>query len=152
RAIALMQQAGLAELGPYIIAHSNWKLRIYDAVFYAAKKYWTNERWIRVTDDDGVEQFVQINALQVDPMSGQPVIVNQIGELDVDIALDEGPDTVTMMQDMYETLSQIIPAIAPMLSQQEVQAVVEMLIETSPLPGVAKRKFRMAAQAGQQPN
>jgi|SRR5215471_4491818 len=151
RAIALMQQQGLSELGPYIISHSNWKLRVYEGVFFAVKKYWTNERWIRVTDDDGIQQFVQINGMQ-NNQYGMPQLVNQIGEVDVDIAIDEGPDTVTMMQDMYETLAQIIPAIAPMLTPQEVQAVVQMLIETSPLPGVAKRKFQMAAQQSQQPN
>jgi hypothetical protein len=152
RAISLMQQAGVAELGPYIINYKNWKTRVYEAIFCAIKKYWTNERWIRVTDDDGIQQFVGINQMQVDPMTGAPVIVNAIGQLDVDIVLDEGPDTVTMMDDMYETLAQIVPAIAPMLSPPEVQAVIRMLIETSPLPATAKRQFREAAMAAQQPN
>src|SRR5215510_2285351 len=151
RAIALMQQAGIAELGPYMMSYRNWKLRVYEALFYAIKKYWTNERWIRVSDDDGEQQHIQINTMQVSPM-GMPMMVNQIGELDVDIVLDEGPDTVTMMEDMYETLSQIIPAIAPMLTPPEVQAVVRMLVETSPLASNIKRQFREAAQQAQQPN
>jgi len=151
RAIALMQQQGLAELGPYLIAHQNWKQRVYETVFFGIKKYWTNARWVRVTDDDGAQQLIGINQLQLDQM-GQPVIVNSIGELDVDIVIDEGPDTVTMMEDLYETLSQIIPAIAPMLSPPEVQAVVGMLIETSPMSATAKRKFQMASQQSQQPN
>jgi hypothetical protein len=151
RAIALMQKAGIAELGPYTIEYRNWKLRVYEAVFHAIKKYWTNERWIRVTDDDGIMQFVQINALQMGPM-GMPQMVNVIGQLDVDIVLDEGPDTVTMMADMYETLAQIVPAIAPMLKPPEVQAVVTMLIETSPLSAQHKRNFRQAQMQSQQPD
>src|SRR5262245_36064402 len=151
RAISLMQQQGLAELGPYLINYSNWKLRIYEAVFYAIKRYWTNERWIRVSDDDGMVQLVQINALQMGPM-GMPQVVNNIGQLDVDIVLDEGPDTVTLQQDLFENLAQIIPAVAPMLTPAEVQVVIEMLFEVSNLPAHAKRKFRQAAEQGKQPD
>ena len=151
RAIALMQKAGIAELGPYTIEYRNWKLRVYEAVFNAIRKYWTDERWIRVTDDEGIMQFVQLNALQQGPM-GMPQLVNVIGQLDVDIVLDEGPDSVTMMADMYETMAQIIPAIAPMLKPPEVQAVVTMLIETSPLSAKHKRSFRQAQMQSQQPD
>jgi hypothetical protein len=146
-----MQNAGLAELGPYITEYRNWKLRVYEAVFNALKKYWTNERWIRVTDDDGIMQFVQVNALQMGPY-GTPQMVNVLGQLDVDIVIDEGPDNATVMQDMYESLSQIVPAIAPMLKPPEVAAVITMLIETSPLSAQHKRMFRQASMQAQQPN
>ena len=53
RAIALLQQAGIAELGPYMLNLRAWKMRVYRALFNAAQKYWTNERWIRVTDAAG---------------------------------------------------------------------------------------------------
>lgn len=151
RAINLMQQAGIAELGPFVINYTSWKYRVYRAVYSAIKKYWTNERWIRLTDDDGVIQFIQVNALQISSL-GQPVIQNFLGDLDVDIVLDEGPDSATMMEDLYETLAQVIPAIAPMLSPPEVRAVVAMLIENSPLSADAKRKFRMASQQAMAPD
>lgn len=152
RAIALMQQAGIAELGPYILAYRGWKLRVYRAVFNAIRTNWTAERWVRVTDDEGLAQFVQINGMQVDPQTGMAQMVNQIGQLDVDIVLDEGPDTVTMMQDMYETLSNVVPSIAPMLQPAEARAVVKMLIDTSPLAAAQKKGFREATQAAQQPD
>jgi len=57
-----------------------------------------------------------------------------------------------MMDDMYETLAQIVPAIAQMLTPPQVQAVVSMLIESSPLPANAKRQFRNATIQSQQPN
>jgi hypothetical protein len=151
RAVALMQQAGIAELGPYMLNWKNWKQRVSEAIFCAIQRYWTNQRWIRVTDQEGAQQLVAVNQLQVDQM-GMPVLVNALGELDVDIVLDEGPDTVTMMEDMYETLSQIVPAIAPMLTPQEVQAVIQLLIETSPLTAQAKQRFKAAAQQAQQPD
>src|SRR5260221_1495310 len=67
RAIALMQQSGIAELGPYMLNLRSWNVRLYRALFNAARKYWTNERWIRVTDDEGMIQFVQINGVSLDP-------------------------------------------------------------------------------------
>jgi hypothetical protein len=147
RAIALMQEAGLAKLGPYIKAFKGFKVRLYRTC-WAGIKHWQDERWIRITDNEGLAQYVAINQMQVGP-DGQPTIVNAIGQLDVDIILDEGPDTVNAMQDMYETLQQVVPAVAPMLTPPEAKAVVQMLIETSPLPSDQKKKFR---EAGEQPD
>jgi hypothetical protein len=147
RAIALMQEAGLAKLGPYIKAFKGWKVRLYRTV-WAGIKHWQDERWIRVTDNEGLAQYVAINKMEVGP-DGRPSIMNAIGSLDVDIILDEGPDTVNAMQDMYETLQQVVPAVAPMLSPPEARAVVKMLIETSPLSSDQKKAFR---EAGEQPD
>ena len=154
RAIALLQQAGLAGLGPYMFNLRGWKMRLYRALFCAAQKYWTNQRWIRVTDAEGEPQFVQINEMLNGP-DGQPLgmMRNAIGELDVDIILDEGPDTITLMQDTYEAISQALPSVAPMLTPGQATAVMQVLIETSPLPADVKKKFRDAGQnEAQQPD
>lgn len=132
RAIALLQQAGIAELGPYILSYRGWKIRVYRAVFNAIRQHWTAERWIRVTDDDGLAQFVQVNGIQVDPMTGMPAMVNAIGQLDVDIVLDEGPDVMNMMSDAYDTLS--------VLAQSGAQIPPQVLIELSPLQSSVKKK------------
>lgn len=152
RAIALRQNAALAELGPFMLSYKAWKLRCYRAVFAAIKKYWTGERWIRVTDDDGLAQFVQINGQQTDPMTGQTQMINAIGAVDVDIILDEGPDTINAMADTFETLKELLPAVAPMLSPAKANAALDILIETSSLPSEAKQKFKQADQQQQQPN
>src|SRR5262245_46495226 len=149
RAIQLLQQAGIAELGPYMSNMRSWKVRLYTALFNAAQRYWTQERWIRVTDKQGAPQFVGINLPGTDQM-GMPQTINPIGELDVDIILDEGPDSVTIMQDTYDAISQALPAIAPMLPPGGGQAVMDVLIETSPLPADVKDKFRAASQQAQQ--
>jgi hypothetical protein len=80
---------------------------------------------------------------------GQPQLRNAVGELDVDIILDEGPDTVTLMQDTYDAISQALPAVAPMLSPASSKAVMDVLIETSPLPSDVKKKFRDASEQEQ---
>jgi hypothetical protein len=154
RAIALMQQAGIAELGPYMLNMRAWKMRVYRSLFNAVQKYWTNERWIRVTDAEGQPQFVKINeVVQIDPVTGMPMLRNAVGELDVDIILDEGPDSVTLMQDTYDAIAQALPAVAPMLSPAKASAVMDVLIETSPLPADIKKKFRDAGEnEAQQPD
>jgi hypothetical protein len=104
RAIQLLQQAGIAELGPYLTCYRGWKIRVYRAVWNAIKEHWKTERYIRVTDDQEVLHFVGINQVGVDPMTGMPQMVNQINSLDVDIIMDEGPDSINMMADTYDAL------------------------------------------------
>lgn len=146
RAIQLLQQAGMAELGPYIIGYRSWKVRVYRAIFSAVQKYWTGERYVRVTDDEGLAQFIQLNGVGVDPNTGMPTMVNALGSLDVDIILDEGPDSVNAQADVYETLTQVLPAIANMLKPAQAQAAVQVLLDTSALPASAKKQFRESSK------
>jgi hypothetical protein len=50
RAINLLQQAGIAELGPFMIGVRNLKLRLYRAIWCAIQRYWEAERYIRVVN------------------------------------------------------------------------------------------------------
>jgi hypothetical protein len=133
RAIQLLQQSGLADLGPFIQSYRDWKIRVYRKMWNAIQKHWTGERWIRVTDDDNLKQLVGINQTQVDPMTGMPVMVNAIGSLDVDIVLDEGPDTVNQMGDAYDTLTA--------LAQKGAEIPPAILIELSPIQSSIKKKL-----------
>src|SRR5215475_4584683 len=133
RAINLLQQAGIAELGPFVVGVKNWKLRIYRAIWNACQRYWTAERWIRVTGDDGVAQMVQVNGVGIDPMTGFPRMVNTLGNLDVAFVLDEGPDEVNMMADAYDTL------VA--LATQGAKIPPQVLLELSPLQNSVKKKL-----------
>lgn len=151
RAIALQQQAGIAELGPYLLAYKGWKLRVYRAIWNTVQRHWTTERWIRVTDDEDLAKFMAINQPAndefgypvIDPATGQQALVNQLGALDVDIIIDEGPDTVNMQADAYDTLS--------IMAQKGGQVPPEVLIELSPLTGSVKKKvLSMIEQARQQ--
>lgn len=137
RAIQLQQQAGIAELGPYLLSFKNWKLRVYRAIWNAVRQHWTSERWIRVTDDEQVAQFVGINQPITDGYGGQvinqdgtPALQNAIGELDVDIIIDEGPDTVTMQQ----TNAELLTALG--------DAPWEVKLELAPIDGTLKKKLQ----------
>lgn len=132
RAIALLQQAGIAELGPFLRAYRAWKIRVYRAVWSAIQQHWTNEKWIRVTDDEKVAQFIQINELGLDE-SGEPVISNYLGDLDVDIILDEGPDVTSTTADTFDLLQSLAAAGA--------QIPPEVVIEMSSLPQAMKQRI-----------
>ena len=143
RAIGLLQQAGLAELGPYLSSFRNWKIRVYRDIWNIITEHWKAERWIRVTDDEQVAQFFQINKLEVDQY-GRPQIVNAIGSLDVDIIIDEGPDEVNMMADSYQVLQSLGPQFA--------QNFPEVALELAPLQhSVKKRMLDKIEQKQNQP-
>lgn len=150
KATQLLMQAGLAELGPFLLSYRGWKVRVYRALFNAIQKHWTGERWIRVTDDEGLAQFIQINGVGVDPQTGLPTMINSIGSLDVDIILDEGPDSITIAQETYDTLGNVLSSVGPMLSPAEARAAVQILIDTSAMPSSSKKMFKEASQ--QQPD
>ena len=93
-----------------------------------------------MTDQEEAAQFVvKINELQIDEM-GQPVIANNIGALDVDIILDEAPDSVTTMQDTFELLQSLAAAGVPMPPT--------VVIEMSGLPASTKQRIHGHAGAG----
>ena len=112
KAIELLRQPGMAELGPFVLAHRAFKLGLYRKIWNAVSRHWTAERWIRVNSNDKLAQFIQLNGVDLDEF-GRPVIVNAVGQLDVDIVLDEGPDIVSMMQELSDSLKGYPPGTFP---------------------------------------
>jgi hypothetical protein len=137
RAINLMQQAGTAELGPFILALRGWKLRVYQAVWNCAQRYWTGERWIRVTDDQDMARFIQLNGLDLDEW-GRPQLVNYLGSMNVDIILDEGPDAINMQSDALD--------IVQAAQQAGTQFPPGFIIQLLPIPYRLKKQYMQMIQ------
>jgi hypothetical protein len=133
RAANMLQQAGLAELGPFLKNFRMWKLQRYRSAWCAAQRYWTAERMLRVTDDADVAQFLQVNGVDLDPW-GRPILVNMLGNIDVEIKIDEGPDNETVMGDVFDLLMA--------LSQNNVPVPPQAIIEASTLPLSEKKKLQ----------
>jgi hypothetical protein len=142
KAIQLQQMAGIAELGPYMLSFKNWKLRVYRAIWNIVRDHWKAERWIRVTDDEQVAQFFAVNQMAAHPVTGMPTLVNALGSLDVDIIIDEGPDTVNMQMDQYETLQ--------IMARNGANVPLELQIEMSPVAASVKKKWLETLQKAQQ--
>lgn len=149
RAIMAQQQAGLVELAPIYDSLRDWTLRVYRQMWQRIRQFWTDERWIRVTDDAQAPEFIAINrqvglTAQIDPMTGQmvpvPMYENAIAEMDVDIVINDAPDYATLRQEEFEQLAQ--------MAQQGIPIPPEMLIEASSIRN--KQKVLEAMKAAQE--
>jgi len=133
RAANMLQQAGLAELGPFLKNFRMWKLQRYRSCWMAAQKFWTADRFLRVTENQGVAQFLQVNGVGLNE-SGVPVLVNFLGNIDVEIKVDEGPDSETILGDVFDLLMS--------LAQNNVPVPPQAIIEASSLPVSEKQKLQ----------
>lgn len=104
RSQEMLTQMGLAEKEVTFTALTDWCWRIYRATWNRVRQYWTEERWIRVTDDERNLKWVALNQQVMDPETGQMTVQNGVGELDVDIVLEDGPDSVNIQAEQYQQL------------------------------------------------
>lgn len=147
RAIIAQQQAGLAELAPLYDRFNDFKLRVYRATWARIKQFWKAPKWIRITDDQQATQFIGLNQVEgIDPMTMQPQVSNPVAQMDVDVILETGPDTVTLQSEEFEQLAQILPQLAALPPPYALA-----LIEASSLPAQRKKKMtELLSGQGQQ--
>jgi hypothetical protein len=132
RSLAMQQQASLSELGPFLESWNGWRLRIYRAIWVAQQRNWVSQRWLRISKDPNVAQYIQINGQMIDQW-GRPSLVNAIGNLDVEMIVDEGPNTVNVMADSFDLLSA--------LAMKGMDIPAPALIELAPLPRSEKDRL-----------
>ncbi len=60
-AVESLQMAGMLETNSLFSAMTSWKKRVFRQVWYRIKQHWTQEKWIRVTDDYDKLRWVGIN-------------------------------------------------------------------------------------------
>lgn len=153
RAQEVSQAAALSEQAIIFDALRDWSLRVYRSVWNRIRQHWTGPKWVRITDDERNLRWVGLNTpitrgemlvkeaeargmaltpeqlaqIQADPMMAEPVgVQNEVAALDVDIIVDEGPDSVTIQSEQFEALVQ--------LKQADPSAIpMEMVIEASSL-------------------
>jgi hypothetical protein len=149
RAQEVAQQAGLAEESVPFDALKEWSWRVYRAVWNRVRQYWTAEKWIRVTDDEKNlrwvalnkpvtrgEEIVQMAAQQGKPLAPEQVQAiaadprsqdvvrkqNEVASLDVDIIVEDGPDSVTVQSEQFEALVELKKADPSIPTKLVIQA------------------------------
>lgn len=146
RAIALQQNAGMAEENDIFDIHNDWKCRVYRAMWYRVKQFWTSEKYVRITEDNEAPRFVGLNApkprMQVGP-DGQPVMdekgkpVPMMGP-DGKPVPEIGPDGQPIMENVVAELdADIIMQAAPdsiTLQHEEFQELADMAKSGVPIP------------------
>lgn len=172
RAMLARQQAGLIELSIVLDQFEDFKLRIYNQIWYRAKQDWTDPMWIRLTDDMEDPRYVRLNqpiteAPQLDEAgqpvldeaTGQPVMRqlgegdefgydNQIAEMDIDIMIDTTPETATIMAEQLTELRAMV-ASNPAYAQE---VPFEIFLEMTNLPRKREllKKIKSHKEAAQQ--
>ena len=143
RAKQLDQQAGSQNLGTLFDGLRDWELRVYRKIWNCIRQFWQDEKWIRVRDDERNLKFVSLNHVKthgeayeelmeqaqqqgtepppppdnpsaplMDSM-GNPVMENEVAQLDVDIIIEQAPDIVTIQQEQFQELSQMAQSGMP---------------------------------------
>jgi len=137
KAIQAQQQGGAVELEPGLDDLKQFSRDVYEATWMRIKQFWTEEKWVRVTDDERNLKWVGLNkkvtlgeklsqlppqeqqqmAMQLgiqspdDPRLQEVVEVeNDVSGLDVDIVIEEGPDISTLQSEQFEVLSSLAQA------------------------------------------
>jgi hypothetical protein len=153
RAILAQQQGGMIEVALLMDRLRQLSLAVYRSVWARIRQYWDGPRWIRVTDDERNLQWIGLNTprsmlevaeerlqgdpqaefklamLARDPMAQQPVeIKNAVGEMDIDIVIDEGMDTPSVQSEQFDTLSKMMPAMSSLPPE-----AMELLVTASSL-------------------
>ncbi len=144
RAVEALMQAGLAELTKFFDSQRDWNWRVYRAVWNRIRQFWTDERWIRVTDDDQNLRWVGMNVPQTDEFGNVLGTENPVAELDVDIIMQDAPDSVTIQSEQFQML-------VDMWTKAPDRIPLEMIIEASSLRSQVKAKLLEAAKAPPNP-
>jgi len=123
RAIIAMQNGQQIEINPLVDGKRQFEKRVYNAWWNRVRQFWTDERWIRVTDNEQNQKFVGLNkpvtvaeaieeeggvvapAFAQDPrLQAVSRVDNQPAEIEVDIIIEDAPDVVTIQQEEFRNL------------------------------------------------
>lgn len=152
RAIQSLQAGSSTETAIQTDGLRDWEHRIYRLIWYCIKKYWTAEKWFRVTDNENTPTYVGLNTpstvgeqaikkaqkegreippemvqqIMADPAAQRPAVANNVADLDVDIILEDVPDTVTIQAEQFDQMTQLYPttpdALKPLAYEVLLQA------------------------------
>jgi hypothetical protein len=160
RAVLAKQQGAMQGITPLVDKLKRFTRRVFEAIWQRIRQLWTAPKWIRVTDDERNVRFVGLNQpvtvqdfLSQQPEEdvrafvqsrgigpGDPRLTQVIGrqnmveEMEVDIILEEVPDTVTLEAETFQQLVDIDTARGGILP-------LELIIEASPLRTDKKQKI-----------
>lgn len=149
RAILAQQNSGMTELSPVFEMKREWELQVYHRDWDLIRQFWNGERYVRVTSDPKAVEFLHVNHLTEDPMTGQVTVENAIIDMDVDVILDQGPDTVTMREELLQAIADRpdvpLELILELSTLPDKEVVLKRLAEAkTPPPEIAKLQADLA--------
>ena len=172
RAVLARQQGGMVEIAPLFDALHHWTREVYRGIWMLIRQLWTEQKWIRVTDDKRNVRFVGLNTPYTvqdhlrDMPDDQAYVIarhfgftpgdermatvigrqNAVESLDVDIILEEVPDQVSIQGETFDALVKL----APVVGQAVGPAYGQLLVEMAPLRTEARDKLLEGLEQAQQ--
>jgi hypothetical protein len=114
-------------------------LEVYRSVWARVRQFWTDERWIRVTDDEKNVRFVGLNR----PVTAIQQIAKQMG-VTKDNADEAPPEVQQQLQMMaQDPRSQMVVAIENNVTELDVDIVVDEGVDT---PTIQAEQFSQLSQ------
>jgi hypothetical protein len=174
---------GQTELAPMFDVLKNMDIRVYRKVWNRVKQYWKKEMWLRVTDDENNLKFVGLNKpvtqgeamlkqaqaagaapeqlaqlqqqIAADPAMQQVVSTeNDIVNLDVDIVMDDAPDTVTQEVEDFQAMAEMVKSGFPLPPEAVIMAsplsnkdkILKMMKERPQIPPEMQKQMQAAQE------
>lgn len=148
RAKAIDQQGGTIAIDYPFDSGRELTNRVYRQVWNRIKQYWTEETWVRVRDEEQVkftalnrkvtrgeviaahlatqqemseEEKAQVLAMvAADPQYKQPMTLNSVADIDVDITIDETPDVVNLQAEQFNKIIDLAKSKAVQFSPKTI--------------------------------
>lgn len=174
RAIEAQQAGGLVEQSDLMDVLRRFDLRVFTIIASMMKQFWTQQMWIRVTDDEDVPRYVGLNEPMLTEVesgetrpesewkklyeageqigtlteaaneNGEPELANDVARLGIDIQVSDAPDTISLDGETYSAFTQLLGMNLP-------PQLLKLALEMHPgLP--AKRKKQLLDMLEQMQN
>lgn len=121
------------EIQPIDMVYRDWKIRVYEAIWQRIRQFWTEERWVKTTDDPKNIKWVGLNRrmtiedavidqfgaippeLENDPRlkeelsdeNGNKLFMNRVADMDVDIFIEDVPDVLNLQAEQVDLLADL---------------------------------------------
>ena len=139
RAILANQSGGQIEIAPLVDRHNHFKASVHKLNWTMVRTYWTEEKWINVTDDEGNARFVGFNR----PLTLAEVLLKQAEAEGID------PDDAKMKLREAAQNPELAAQLQQVVDYENVPARMEVDIILDEIPDVAnvqQEQFNMMVE------
>lgn len=143
RAIDKLQQAGTLELNRQYSTLAAWERRIYEQIWLRIRQFWTEEKWIRVTDDQADLRWVGMNSQVTAAQMLKETAEDKSLPLEVQINAQKTLDF--LIQTENPRLSEIVDVSNP-IAELDMDIIVDQSFD---VVNIQQEQFEMLAQFAQ---
>lgn len=143
KAIVNLQQAATNELSSLYANLTNWEKRLYTQFWWRIKQFWTEEKWLRVTDDVTKLRWVGLN--QQIPLQVKLQETAEDESLPIQMRLQSQQQLGQMMQMQDPRLNQMVE-----VRNDVAELDMDIIIETAyDLVNIQREQFELLAKIAQ---